>query len=200
MAGILLDSAITFGASYFVAAASPGPNFVIVSRAGLAASRSEAIKTTAGVVLGAMMLTLVAATCSHWLPKDGLFLAATEVVFAALLLRWSYRSITSALRPAGPAAQTAADERHLRTGFVTAVSNPFTAMFLTTAVDQSMSTLEAVGIVFVIATAWFGLIGVLCRLPVMHELYARYRRQVEGLFGVVFLIMACRTLLRLTSA
>jgi threonine/homoserine/homoserine lactone efflux protein len=199
LTGILLDSAVSFGLSYFVAAASPGPNFVVVSRAGLAASRAAAVKTTAGVVLGATVLTVVAATCAHWLPRDGAVIAVTELIFATLLLRWSFHSLSRALSDAPAATDAAEDHRHLRKGFLTAASNPFTAMFLATAVDQRLSTLDAVGIVFVVATLWFGLISLVCRQPVMHVAYARFRRQIEAMFGVVFLVMAAKTLLRLTG-
>lgn len=197
MAGIILDSAIAFGFSYLVAAASPGPNFVVVSRAGLAASRAAAVKTTTGVVLGATVLTVVASTGAHWLPKDGVVIAITELVFAALLLRWSFHSLARALGDAPATGGRTDDERHLRTGFLTAASNPFTAMFLATAVDQNMSTLEAVGIVFVVASLWFGLISVVCRQPMMHVAYARFRRQIEAMFGVVFLVMAAKAVIRL---
>jgi threonine/homoserine/homoserine lactone efflux protein len=197
--GILLDSAVSFGLSYFVAAASPGPNFVVVSRAGLSASRIAAFKTTAGVVLGASVLTIVAATCAHWLPRDGVVIAVTELIFATLLLRWSFHSLARAVSDAPASADPTDDQRHLRKGFLTAASNPFTAMFLATAVDGNLSTIDAVGIVFAVATLWFGLIGVVCRQPVMHVAYARFRRQIEAMFGVVFLVMAAKTLLRLTG-
>lgn len=197
MAGILLDSAIAFGFSYFVAAASPGPNFVVVSRAGLAASRAAAVKTTAGVVLGATALTVVASTGAHWLPKDGMVVALTELIFAVLLLRWSLHSLGRAFGGSPVADRGDGDGRHLRTGFLTAASNPFTAMFLATAVDQKLSTIEAVGIVFAVASLWFGLLSVVCRQPPMHVAYARYRRQIEAMFGVVFLVMAAKALLRM---
>jgi threonine/homoserine/homoserine lactone efflux protein len=199
VAGIILDSAIAFGFSYLVAAASPGPNFVVVSRAGLAASRAAAVKTTAGVVLGATALTVVASTGAQWLPKDGAVVAVTELIFAVLLLRWSFHSLGRALSGAPASDGGDDDTRHLRTGFLTAASNPFTAMFLATAVDRNLSTLEAVGIVFAVASLWFGLVSIVCRQPPMHVAYARYRRQIEAMFGVVFLVMAAKALLRLWS-
>lgn len=198
MAGSLIEASMSFGLSYFVAAASPGPNFVIVSRAGLSASRAAAVKTTAGVVLGAVTLTILAATFAQSIPHDGPFLVVTEALFALLLLRWARNSLRNALAAPGEiSAEQAADARPLRKGFITAASNPFTALFLTTAISGDMNTLQAVAIVFTVATLWFGIVSLACRQERMHLLYARLRRQVEGLFAAVFVVMAIKTLYRL---
>ena len=196
MAGSLIEASMTFGMSYFVAAASPGPNFVIVSRAGLSTSRIAAFKTTAGVVLGAVTLTLIAATFSRYLPHDGPFLIATELVFALLLLRWATNSARSAMAsPDQATAEVGADAHPLRKGYVTAASNPFTMVFLATAIGGDKNTAQAVGIVFAVATLWFWAISLACRQERMHLLYVLMRRQIEGLFAAVFLAMAIKTLL-----
>ena len=188
----LTMAAISLGLSYLPVAAAPGPNFVIVSRAGMAASPAAALRAAAGVALGAGLLAALAASGSGLLPRDGPLAVATQIAFAALLLRFAVRVLYRAWTGTTEAADTLLDARHFRCGFLTAASNPVTAGFLVTAARGEVDGLAAGAAVFVVAACWFGLIGLaFCNAP-LRALYARRRDRAEEILGFVLLAMAVK--------
>lgn len=185
--------------SYLPVAATPGPNFLIVSRAGLAASRLAALRAAAGVALGAASLAALAASGAHLLPRGHIVSLAAELVFGLLLLHFAIRALLRAWRDAAGEADALLDHRHFRCGFLAAVSNPFTAAFLATAARGDLGGAEAGGTVFLVALAWFGLVGCVFCHPWLRTLYARWRGRAEEVLGFVLLAMAVKALLRLAS-
>ncbi|WP_419695017.1 LysE family transporter [Mesorhizobium muleiense] len=178
-----------FAISYALLAMLPGANFAVVAQAGLTASRATALSAAAGIALGASSLAMVVATGAAALPPGGIAHQIAASLYGAMLVFIGWNSMRRAL-----SITIGADEpkplpivRYFRLGLVTAAANPATALFFASSA-LSLNTrgpiqISVIALVFAIAIAWFGLVGLPISQPAMREFYNRFRKHVDIVLG-----------------
>ncbi|RWO12283.1 MAG: lysine transporter LysE [Mesorhizobium sp.] len=178
-----------FAISYALLAMLPGANFAVVAQAGLTASRATALSAAAGVALGASSLAMVVATGAAALPPAGIAHQIAASLYGAMLVFIGWNSMRRALSITigGDEPKPLPIIRYFRLGFVTAAANPATALFFASSV-LSLNTrgpiqISVVALVFAIAIAWFGLVGLAISQPAMREFYNRFRKHVDIVLG-----------------
>ncbi|PDQ22458.1 lysine transporter LysE [Mesorhizobium sanjuanii] len=178
-----------FAISYALVAMLPGANFAVVAQAGLTASRPTALSAAAGVALGASSLAAVVATGAGVLPPGGIAHQLAASLYGAMLVFIGWNSMRRALsiRAGAIEPKPAPIVRHFRLGFVTAVANPATALFFassTLTLNSRVTTLlSVVALVFAIAIAWFGLLGLCISQPAMRRFYNRFSKHADIALG-----------------
>ena len=176
---------LAFAAAYAIIAIIPGPNLLIVARASMAGSRYGALITAWGVACGASLLALVAASSSAVFITDTLFRASANAVFAMMLLMVGVKLISNSGTLARAAPVTPSRSPHFGVGFLTALSNPISAVFFSSAsvhfnVGVGGSRAEAIAMaVFLVAACWFGLVALAISVASTHSLFARCQRPIR---------------------
>ncbi|CAH2406316.1 LysE family transporter [Mesorhizobium ventifaucium] len=178
-----------FAISYALLAMLPGANFAVVAQAGLTASRATALSAAAGIAVGASSLAVVVVTGAAALPPGSIAHQMAASLYGAMLVFIGWNSMRRAL-----SITIGANEpkplpivRYFRLGFITAAANPATALFFASS-TLSLNTRGAIHIslaalVFAIAIAWFGLVGLAISQPAMREFHNRFRKHVDIVLG-----------------
>nr|WP_292712601.1 LysE family transporter [Mesorhizobium sp.] len=167
----------------------PGANFAVVAQAGLTASRATALSAAAGIALGASSLAAIVATGAGALPPGGIAHQMAASLYGAILVFIGWNSMRRAL-----SIKAGANEpkpvpivRYFRLGFITAAANPATALFFATSTlnlnARGATHLSVVALVFAIAIAWFGLLGLSISQPATRRFYSRFRKHADIVLG-----------------
>ncbi len=191
---------ISFGLSYLLLAISPGPNFMIVSAAGLRSQRTSAIAAALGVALGACLLYLAVTLCAGLLPVSDMTKRLGMVFFGAYLVYLSVKSFCRTRVMARWTHSTAAEPTsgYFLMAFFTAIANPVTAMFFASSrlvASPSFPTFICAGIIFATAASWFTVVAVMASNGRLQSLSGRHRDRFDLFFAATFLFIGITTLL-----
>jgi threonine/homoserine/homoserine lactone efflux protein len=205
--GIMLDGfespaghLISFGLSYLLLAISPGPNFMIVSAAGLRSQRTDAIAAALGVAFGACLLYLAVTLCTGLLPVSDTTKRLGAIFFGAYLVYLSFKSLSRTRVVKQWTLSTTAEPTsgYFRMAFFTAMANPVTAMFFASShlvASSSFLTFVCAGVIFAIAASWFTIIAVMASNGRLRSLSGRHLDRFDLLFAATFLFLGITTLL-----
>lgn len=186
-------SLITFAATYAAVVSVPGPNVLLVSRASLL-GRPQGAAAALGLAAGAaataaLVLTSVSALK---LPLEGIL--ALSLVYGIVLLRTGCRCLPLFQRPQmGVQDSGRGMAGHFLNGLLTAATNPMTAAFFVGASAGFASdgaprpSAAAVAIVFLVAFAWFGALGLILSASGSRELYQKGRALADWSMGVLLI-------------
>ncbi len=189
-------SLAAFALSYALVVISPGPNLLVVSHAALTGSRGAALKTAAGVGLGASLLAWLAFSGAVAIGPDSPLRSAMLATFAAVLAAFGLRTLWRMGRPPAPAHPA---HSCFAAGFLTALLNPGTAMFLSLNAMQRSQIAERfamTAIVFVIALGWFCAVAICINSAAGRRCYDRCRQTLSAATGVMFIVLAVVSLQR----
>jgi amino acid exporter len=196
----------TMAAPYALVLASPGPNLLVVLRAGLLPSIRRPLAAALGIALGATLAAGLGVICATvMMPIRNIEIAGT-LVFAAMLLRSAQRLLTGGLN--GPAEIEAAARRGaarlFALGFVAAATNPmsisfFVAFFVAHPALQGAAA-WACALVFAMAAVWFGLIGVLFAHSVGRLVSNKIGRILRFGLAAAMIAVAAGAIWRIVSA
>jgi len=188
---------------HLLAAASPGPDFALVTRESLIQGRRAGVLTSIGIALGlAVHIAYSAAGLAAIIAHSSALLLAVKLVGACFLLYLGLRS----LQPSSHAS--AADDRaaergsnYLTQGFLCNLLNPkaplyFVALF--TAVIPANTPLATLCIygawLVVLQWLWFTFIAMLFSNARIRESLAAARAWIERFFAVAMILLALRLL------
>jgi threonine/homoserine/homoserine lactone efflux protein len=195
-------------AIHLMAAASPGPAFVMVTRVSMAESRAAALGMACGVA-NAAVLWAVAASLGV-----GALLSSAAILFTALklaggtyllwlgLLAWRGAGATGAAGPGPVVRQGMRPARAWWLGLSTNLSNPkviiffgsiFVALFAPG--TPGWVRVAALAIVAVNETLWYILVALLFSAAPVQRAYRRVRGWVERIMGTVMLLFGARLIL-----
>lgn len=185
-----------------VAAISPGPNMFAVVAASLGGGLAKGLQVNLGIALGALawaaLINLGLATLFINYP---LFVQIFAFLGGAYLLFLSSKGFRSAFSNTAAAMIDPDEQRsalkNILHGLAVTFSNPKVALFwasisgLITSVttDWGVLVVFALGaslVVFII----YGSYALAFSWPAFREIYKRFRRVADGLFGVVFMGLA----------
>lgn len=194
-----LSNLVSLSALFFVACASPGPDFInIVSHA--LANRQSGCLTALGAAVGCITWASVAMFgMSLLLARFSFMFEALKVPGAAYLVYIGARMLWSAKqtdRALSFHALSAGAWHAFRRGLLTSLGNPKSAVFfgslLMSVVPSSAPTnfhVLAVSIIGVVATGWYVTVAFFFSTPAVREVYGRIRRVVDGSLGVFFILI-----------
>ena len=191
-----------------LAVVSPGPNLFLVLRYSLSGQRPSGLAAAAGIACGTFLWGL-----AGLLGLASLFQAAPALFLVMKIFGASYLAYCGAkmLKAAWANSyeETITDgtsQRSLakafRSGLVTNLSNPKTAIFVTAlfaaAMPQSLPLPYGLGGVFlmmVISVAWYGLVALLFSSRRVSAMAKSIHRSIDAIAGVAFLLFAGKLVL-----
>lgn len=191
-------------ATQFLAAASPGPNFVIVTSHATGGSRQAGLQVVAGVLAATVAWACAAALgLGAVVARLPWLYAALQLAGAAYLIYLGIRMIRGALRGGGRAV---AEQTGLvrgwpavRAGFVTNITNPksvayYASLFAVMVPSSSPAWLlfAAVLVAVLVSTLWWVTVALLFSLSPVRRVYERVRRWIDLVAGGVLVALGCR--------
>lgn len=192
---------------YALVLAIPGPNILLVLRAGMAGSRWDAVSTALGLACGASAITALVALGAGLLPSIRWVECGGAVVFSALMIRAALRSFRGlALMPEDPRRLTVQRDRAgFALGFLVSASNPltiafFASAFLAHAVLRAPAELATSCIVvFVMAGLWFLSLAAFFSMDGVRKVYDAAGRPLQLAVGTALIVFAGLALLRVVE-
>ena len=177
-------------AIHLVAISSPGPTLFVVAGHANAPNRSAGFFVVVGVVLATLVWSTFAAAGLNVAMNAVPWLPVAIRVFGGAYLAWfGYKMIRSAMKK-GPAVDLADGEGTpipplvaLRSGFVTNISNPKVIAYYVSLFGVMIPTdapapfyIAVVMTAAVVSAAWWGVVALFFRLPVVRRIFKRIRR------------------------
>jgi threonine/homoserine/homoserine lactone efflux protein len=196
----------TVAAMWTVAVVTPGPNFLAAARIAAARDRRAGFAAVGGIGFGTMLWGLAGAFGVHamFVFVPWLF-AALKLVGAGYLLFIGGRIILGSFGPERPPAPPLALGPAFRTGLLTSISNPKSALFVGSLFAAIMplgaplaASLSAVVEMVAISVGWYTLVVALLTTRRAAAAYGRLRRWLDRLAGAVFMSFGARLILERT--
>jgi threonine efflux protein len=199
-----ISTFILIGGLYLIAAASPGPNFFIISQLSLAGERHRTCWVAAGITAGS---TLWASSAMAGLAALLLHVSWLSLVLklagAAYLGWYGLKLLWSAAKKGGDVPDDTMHvptTRHaLRTGLLTSLTNPksgvfWTSVFATTLpVSAPLWVYIATALMIAILSAtWHVGIALVFTAGPIQSAYHRLRRPIDAACGTVLVVLGLR--------
>ena len=186
-----------------VGSASPGPSFVLVARTAVARSRRDGVAAALGMGVDAVVFTmLVLLGLTAVLARVPLLFTGVKLLGGLwlLLLAWRlWQGATAPLALAGGGAEPPNPAASFRTGLVTQVTNPKTAIYygsvfaaLLPQHPPSWLVLVLPPLVFVMEAGWYVLVAVLFSSGGPRAAYLRGKRWVDRTASAVMGLLGLR--------
>jgi threonine efflux protein len=196
----LLTLAASVALVHVMMISSPGPTFFVVTKYALANDRRSGLLVTLGVVLASLTWSAFAAaglgTVAATYPKAFALVqyagAAYLIYLGGKLVRdfWAARRGTEPAHVSG--AGPAGGWRAIASGYLTNMSNPkviayYTSLFgvMLPSDPTSGQFATIVATVVVVSAIWWTTITFFFNLPSVRDWFARSRRWIEGVMGIV---------------
>lgn len=201
---------ILFGiaAVQLLAAASPGPTFIIVSSHALGEPRRRGLRVVVGVLLADLTWAVLAASGLGVLVLRypalyaGLQLAGAAYLIwlgARMLIGVLRRPGTAPLDDDGPAPAPTTAWPAMRAGFLTNMTNPksiayYTSLFVVVMPADPPLWLfaAAVATAVLVSAAWWIAVALFFTAPPLRRVYMRVRRGIEAVMGGVLVCLGVR--------
>jgi threonine efflux protein len=197
----------TVGAVYFVLAASPGPNFLLVTHAAASQSRRIAFLMCLGVSTASVFwAALAAAGLGLALQRMGTAYRVLQVAGGIYLLYLAWTMVRRPRpRPASATtepAQAPTAWQAYRRGLVSNLGNPKSLAFFGSAfaslfhAEQSLALqMAAVAVVGCISIGWQVLVVLVFSTPALRHAYQRAKRVIDRVAGVLLAVFGARMIL-----
>ena len=192
------------GGLYLLAAASPGPNFFIISQLALVGRQRQARLVAFGIALGSTIwATAAVAGLSALLSSFDHFAAVLRIAGAVYLVWYGSKLLRSAAKKRQRTASDDAIESVARTGFrtglFTSLTNPKSAAFWSSVFAAILPIgapvwflVTVCALIATLSALWhFGLALVFSR-PALQAAYTRARRPVEAVCGGALVALGLR--------
>jgi RhtB (resistance to homoserine/threonine) family protein len=200
-----MSAFLTIALIHFVAVASPGPDFVIVTRNTLSFSRVSGIWTALGVALANLVHV------GYCLLGIGLLISKSIVLFntikflgAGYLIFIGWRALThkkgeAEITTTQISSRSISTGNSFRLGFLTSVLNPKASLFYLALFTQvispmtPMTVLIGYSIYLGAATfAWFAGVASFFSLDVIRRGFSRIQSSVERVMGGLLILLGMR--------
>lgn len=187
---------------HIAAAATPGPNMIVIGQRAAGVSRASGLSAMAGVTVATLLwVALSLAGIGLLLQQAGALYGWLRLIGAGYLIFAGSRYLLSAARPADRARPDPGFGRApaFRAGLLTTLSNPKSGVFWTSVFAVAVPSgapaafyAAAVAVVIVQTVAWYGLVAVLFATPPARRAYARAARWLEAAAGSAMLAFGLR--------
>lgn len=188
----------------FLAAASPGPNFILVTSVAMAGSRRAALPVVAGVLLGTLSWAVLGACgLGLLLAQAPALYSALELACATYLVWLGAKMLMAAWRRRGAAQPTAAKPvsawQGLRLGYLTNMINPKSVAYYSSLFVVMMPAdpplwlfVAAVATAMLASIAWWIAMMLFFAAPPVRRGYERARRFIDAALGGVLVAIGVR--------
>lgn len=194
-------------AIHLAAVVSPGPNFLIVTQTSIRSSRQGGLISALGVATAAAIWSSAALfgisvlfETAAWAYSTLKLLGGAYLIYLGVQ-SWRHAKEPLLLRAEKP-GQTVSRWRYFRSGLVTNLTNPKSAIFFgsifATMLAPSLPVWvrgAAVGIIVVDAFLWYALMAVVFSTRRAQDLYARAKRPIDRIVGSFFAVLGLRLML-----
>lgn len=199
-----------FALAHLMAAATPGPNFFLVSSLAMSVSRGRGVSAALGITFSVLIWSCAAALGLN------LFLQSFPLVYdtiryagAAYLVWLGVKLMRNAF--SSDAAQTESAKEAIRVsilsafgrGFLVNITNPKTIAYYTSIfavlVPQDSSKAVFAEIVLtavLVSSLWWAVVAAVFSTPIVARGFANVRRHIEFVAGSVFVLFGARVALR----
>lgn len=196
----------------FLAVASPGPNFLLVSQAATTVSRRNALFVVAGILssnvtwCAAVLLGLSAVfQAAPILHTAAQYLGALYLVYLGICL-WRAPGNSGLSAASAPLLRRPSDRNAFMRGWYVGMSNPkslvyFSSVFTVFLPAGSSTTHEALALLVVTlnTVAWYGMVAFTLSQPRVRSRFVRWQSVINRIAGAVIGILGARMLLASSS-
>ena len=202
---IFIYQLLTVAGIHALAVISPGPDFLLVSKYSLFASKKAAVITSLGIACGIAVHTCLALFGIALLISKSHLLYVTMQYFGALYLAYiGYSSLKSSLSRRKKVEEVEEKinvdltlKQAFLSGFITNVLNPkailfFLAIFTQVIGNNTPAVIKALyGLEMTIATfCWFTLVATVFSSNRLRTRILSYQKQIDMCFGLALILMA----------
>ncbi len=198
---------LTITVIHLLAAASPGPDFALVSRQALLQGRRAGLWVSLGIALGlAIHIMYSVAGLAALIAHSTIWMSAIKLIGGSYLLYLGYQGIRAKRHPGTlsnePAMITeAAAHRLVWKGFLCNTFNPkapiyFLSLFtIVLSPDLPLRTLAVYGIwIMLLQLFWFSLITLFFSQPLIRTRFLAMSHWIDRLFGVAMMGLGLKVL------
>lgn len=194
---------ITVISIWCLAVITPGPNFFITARTATRYSRRASLLTVIGICSGTLLWAI-----TGYLGISYLFIAAPWLYFSLKIIGGSYliflgfkilRRSNATIPGSDESIESPGMFSHCRRGLITNVSNPKTAMFISSLFaavlprePSLMMGLSCVLLIILISAIWYSLVAILFSTAWINTKYNQARRSIEVIAGTIFLAFGAK--------
>lgn len=196
---------LSIAAVQLLAAASPGPTFVIVSRYSIGEPRARTFLVVGGVLLADLGWAVLAACgLGTLILRYPSTYAVLQIAGAAYLI-WLGGKMLLVVAPNRPTVLINGGSRPIfaggaiRAGFLANMINPksiayYTSLFVVMIPAQPPIWLFAavIGTALLVSTAWWIAVALFFAMPPVRAVYERARRSIEAIMGGVLVCLGVR--------
>jgi threonine/homoserine/homoserine lactone efflux protein len=188
----------TISALWLLAMVAPGPDFLLITRLSITRGRVAALRAALGVATG-----IAAWGTAGFFGIHALFVASPWLYLAlklgggAYLVVLGVRLFAGSWKPAASdrsAVMPGGDVRAFRLGLLTNLANPKAPLFVSSLFAATMPQhpspvlgIAAIGLMFVIAAGWLGLVVRFLTIRRFAAAFARVRHWIDRVAGVAFM-------------
>ncbi len=198
------------GAVQLMAAMSPGPAFLVVTRVSVGESRRTALGAAFGVATAALFWAVAATLGMHVLLAEAASLYGILKLAGGAYLVWlgvqAWRHADVALAPATNGTVSMSCWQAWRLGFSTNLANPkvivfFGSIFVTLFTPETPDWVRATALVIVAAneSGWYALVALLFSSRPAQTAYRRAKRWIDRATGAVMMVFGLRLILNARS-
>ena len=198
------------GAIHLLAAMSPGPAFVVVSRVSAGQTRRAALAAALGCASAALVWALAASLGMHLLLTEAAWLYGTLRLAGGAYLVWlgiqSWRHAKSPLAPAQAQASGFGTWRAWRLGFSVNIANPkvivfFGSIFVALFAPETplWVRVAALAIVAVNESLWFCCVALVFSARPVQAVYRRLKLWIERVMGSAMILFGVRLIASLRA-
>jgi len=199
--GLLLITSI-----HLLAAASPGPDFILVSQQTLSNGKKAGLMASIGIALGLSIHIIYSALgLAAIIANSSVALWAIKIIGGCYLMFLGYQGLKSKAKSATTLANTAASKnsslKNIGIGFLCNALNPkapiyFVALFtVVLSPDLPLNHLVVYGVwMMLLQLAWFSSVVFLLSRPAVNEKFQRLGHWIDRLMGGAMLLMGLKVL------
>ncbi len=204
---------LTITVIHLLAAASPGPDFALVSRQALLRGRRAGLWVSLGIALGlAIHIIYSAAGLAALIAHSTIWMNAIKLIGGSYLLYLGFQGIRAKVQSGSSDSEPAvigkvAAQRLVWKGFLCNAFNPkapiyFLSLFtIVLSPELPLRTLAIYGIwIMILQLFWFSLITLFFSQPLIRRRFLAMSHWIDRLFGVAMIGLGLKVLLSKTSS
>nr|CRH05643.1 Threonine efflux protein [Candidatus Magnetococcus massalia] len=195
----LLMTLLSVASIWIVAVITPGPNFLLTLQTTLSHSRQHALYGVVGIAIGTALWgsagflgIALLFQAAPWLYVGVKVVGGGYLIYLGIRLLWS--SYHPAPQQTSRTVTNGGRWAMLRIGLWTNLSNPKSALFVSSLFASTLSQTPSLGqgiatiaIMTTLSFSWYALVALLFSTPRITQLYQQAKQRIDRMAGVLFI-------------